>query len=141
MGIIVKNRDLSKHAPLDPRRATGQRGEALAARYVQGKGYGIIATNWRGAGGELDLIATDGATLVFIEVRTRRAQVDGLAAESVTRAKQRKLAMLAELYLQELDARGTPWPGPYRIDVVAIQVRGARAQVRHIVSAVEAVED
>lgn len=119
------------------RKAIGQRGEALAATYLQRKGYGIIATNWRAAMGEVDLIAVDHTTLVFVEVRTRRAQVAGLAAESVTPAKQRKLALLADAYLQELEVTGTPWNGPWRIDVIAIQVNGARARVQHIVSAVE----
>lgn len=124
----------------DGRRTLGQRGEALAAAYLARKGYGIIGTNWRTAAGEIDLIMRDAATLVFVEVRTRRSTIAGSAAESVTPAKQRRLALLADRYLHELDAAGTPWPGPWRIDVVAIQVQGERARVRHLVAAVEQTE-
>lgn len=123
------------------RRDTGQRGEAIAAAYLQRKGYGIIAANWRCAYGELDLIMRDGAELVFVEVRTRRSTIDGLAQESVTAAKQRRLAGLADAYLQHLDEAQTPWDGPWRIDVVAVQLVGDHARVQHIQSAVEAIEE
>ncbi len=121
------------------RRATGQQGEALAAAYLEQKGYGIIATNWRCAAGELDLIAVDGPCLVFVEVRARRSTLPGLAEESVTPSKQRRLATLAQLYLQSLDMLQTPWLGPWRIDVVALQITPAdqRVRIRHLQHAVE----
>lgn len=130
---------MSKFESGDRRRATGRQGEELAAAYLRRCGYGIIATNWRCAAGEIDIIATDGPTLVFIEVRTRRASTPGLAEESVTRAKQQRLIALVEHYLQQLDAARTPWPGPIRIDVVAIRLapepRGH--QIHHLRHAVE----
>lgn len=124
------------------RRSTGQRGEALAAAYLERNGYGIIARNWRCPSGELDLVAVDGSTLVFVEVRTRRSGQRGLAEESVTPSKQRRLIALAAAYLQQLDDEGTPWPGPWRIDVVAIQAQpdGATARLRHLHHAVEAID-
>ncbi|HEY0734170.1 MAG TPA: YraN family protein [Herpetosiphonaceae bacterium] len=126
----------------DQRRTLGRHGEALAAAFLQRKGYGIIASNWRCAAGELDLIASDGPVLVFVEVRTRRSTASGLAEESVTPAKQRRLARLALHYLQALETARTPWPGPWRIDVVAIQITpgSESAQIRHLEHAVEDFE-
>lgn len=121
----------------DRRRNTGQRGEQIAADHLRRKGYGIIAANWRCPRGEIDLIADDHGTLVIVEVRTRRSAIAGLAAESVTIAKQRRLINLAYAYLDQLDEMQTPWRGPWRIDVVAIQISGGTSQVHHLEYAVE----
>lgn len=123
---------------VDQRRGTGRRGEALAAEYLRSQGYGIIATNWRCQQGELDLIAVDGAILVFVEVRTRRGAALGLAEESITLAKRRRLIALAALYLQQRASSDTPWDGPWRIDVVAVQIDPRnRVTLRHLPYAVE----
>jgi putative endonuclease len=123
------------------RRYTGQQGEAIARAYLQRKGYSIIAVNWRCRAGEIDVIATDGPVLVFIEVRTRRSSVRGSAEESITPTKQRRLAALAHTYLQSLEERSTPWPGAWRIDVLALQLSAAGdAYVQHFQHAVEASE-
>jgi putative endonuclease len=126
----------------DQRRTIGQRGEALAAAYLQQKGYGIIAMNWRCAAGEIDLIMTDGPALVFVEVRTRRSALRGLAEESVTPGKQRRLARLVQIYLQGLDDARQPWPGAWRIDVVTVQIRpgSGSVDIRHIEHAIQDVE-
>jgi putative endonuclease len=123
----------------DQRRTFGRHGEVLAAAFLQRKGYGIIAANWRCAAGEIDLIANDGAALVFVEVRTRSSRVHGLAEESITIGKQRRLARLAQQYLQDLERAGTPWLGPWRIDVVAVQMipGSEHAQIWHLQHAVE----
>ncbi len=122
----------------DQRRSTGQQGEAIAQAYLQRRGYGIIAANWRCDQGELDLIAQHDATLVFVEVRTRRSGVRGLAEESVTPTKQRRLATLAYAYLQHLDEQGTPWLGAWRVDVLALQLDASNnARVRHLQNVVE----
>lgn len=123
--------------PTDPRRATGQQGEAIAAHFLEQHGYHIVTRNWRSNRGELDLVAIDGPTLVIVEVRTRRGAALGSAEESVTRTKQQRLARLAQHYLATADA-GQPWHGPWRIDVIAIHLdRHNLATVNHIVSAVE----
>jgi putative endonuclease len=126
----------------DQRRTIGQRGEALAAAYLQRKGYGIIATNWRCAAGEVDLIMTDGPALVFVEVRTRRSMLRGLAEESISPGKQRRLARLAQIYLAGLDQAGQSWPGPWRIDVVAVQIAPGSGSVHleHIEHAIQDVD-
>lgn len=92
----------------DGRKTTGSQGEAQAAEYLLGLGYTILQTNWRCRRGELDIIAQDGATLVFVEVRTRSSARLGSPEESVTVAKQRRLAELAQIYLQFREAAGKP---------------------------------
>lgn len=120
------------------RRQLGSRGEHLVVSYLQSQGYGIIAQNWRCGIGEIDIIATEGVTLVFVEVRTRRSSVVGLAEESVTRGKQRRLAALAEAYLQHTIDDRNPWMGPWRIDVIALQLdHNQHASIRHLQHAVE----
>jgi putative endonuclease len=131
---------LSKTRLTDSRRTTGQCGEALAAAYLERKGYGIIARNWRCTLGEIDLIAVDGPVLVFVEVRTRRAATYALAEESITHRKQQRLIQLAESYLYELDAAATPWLGGWRIDVVALRIHADQhADVRHLRNAIESL--
>jgi len=129
------------HKPESPRRLLGRRGEEMAAAHLCRKGYAIIAANWRCARGELDLVARDRATLVFVEVRTRRTTLAGSAAESITLAKQRRLALLARAYLERVELDGQAWSGPWRIDVVAIELpaHGA-ARIVHLVSAIEELE-
>jgi putative endonuclease len=124
----------------DPRRATGARGEVLAADYLRRAGYTIIDMNWRCRRGELDIIARDGATLVFVEVRTRSSARLGSPEESVTPAKQRRLAELAATYLLFQENAGEPWTGPWRIDVVALQLGGrpaAMPALNHLINAIE----
>jgi putative endonuclease len=106
----------------------------MAVDLLAGKGYQIIARNWRsGRSGEIDLVAQDGACLVIVEVRIRRGDLYGSAEESVTLAKQVRLMALAEAY-----SASAGWQGPLRIDVVAISLSGdgRLLEVRHIVDAV-----
>ncbi len=123
----------------DGRRATGARGEGVAVEYLRRQGYRISGANWRCRTGEIDLIAEDGPTLVFVEVRTRRSTIAGTPEESVTRAKQRRLVALAETYLLGQEAAGRPWSGAWRIDVVAIRLdaRGGVLELNHLINAVE----
>jgi putative endonuclease len=108
----------------DRRRATGQIGESLAAAYLSGLGFEILARNVRTRYGELDIIAREGDTLVFVEVRTRRDDRLGSPEESVGPAKQAKLGALAEAYLATLDEP----PAACRIDVVVVELRGGAAR-------------
>ncbi|MBC8163401.1 MAG: YraN family protein [Roseiflexaceae bacterium] len=117
----------------DQRRKLGSFGEAVALAHLTRAGLNEVARNWRGRGGEIDLIMRDGTTLVFVEVRTRR---DGSAAESVGARKQSKLVALAYTYLaQHCDEQELEW----RIDVVAIQL-GRGGQVQHLDWVRDAVE-
>jgi putative endonuclease len=107
----------------DARQATGRLGEALAAARLEAAGWRILARNWRGPGGEIDLVALDGDCLVLVEVRSRRTARFGLAEESLVRQKRARMARLAEAYVQD-----QAWAGPYRVDVVAIDLAGERVR-------------
>jgi putative endonuclease len=128
----------------DSRRQLGNAGEAMAARLLTEAGLQIVARNWRCAYGELDLVAQEMAPdyanggematwLVAVEVRTRRGTHFGSARESVTAVKQAKLRRLAEAYVQAIQ-----WQGPWRIDVVAIQLdaQGRMVEKTHLRHAV-----
>lgn len=79
--------------------ARGPAAEALAERYLISRGLSIVAHNWRCRRGEIDLIAQQGDTLVFVEVRLRKHKDYGGAAGSITAAKRTRLIKAAEHYL------------------------------------------
>jgi len=82
--------------------AAGARAEALAAEFLTARGLTIVARNFRTPRGEIDVIARDGATLVFVEVRLRRSSQFGGAAASITAAKRARLTAAARAYLARL---------------------------------------
>jgi putative endonuclease len=100
------------------RRLTGQRGEDIAATYLVSLGYRVIARNVRTRYGELDVVATEGETLVFVEVRTRRTTSLGTPEESVDERKLARISALADAYLQTLPVE----PAACRIDVIAVEL-------------------
>jgi putative endonuclease len=114
----------------------GRAGEELAAQALVGDGYTILARNWRCSAGEIDIVAQDGDTLVVAEVRTRRGDAFGTPEESLTLRKQAKLAELGQTYVQEAG-----WDGPWRIDLVAVQLdfRGQLARLEVIRDAVDGI--
>lgn len=77
----------------------GQRAELLAGDFLRRQGLTILAHNVRCKGGEIDLIALDGATLVFVEVRLRQNAGFGGAAASITRPKQKRIILAARHWL------------------------------------------
>jgi putative endonuclease len=83
----------------------GARAEELCAELLRRAGLRVLARNWRCRHGEIDLVAEEGATLVFAEVRFRSGEGFGGAAESVTAAKQARLVAAARLYLMLRPAR------------------------------------
>src|SRR5689334_3406415 len=85
----------------NPKTTLGRRGEEAAARYLLGLGWQIIDRNWRCPGGELDLVARDGAHLVVCEVKTRSTLRFGTPAEAIDHAKARRLRRLAERWATE----------------------------------------
>ena len=113
----------------------GQRGELAAARYLKRLGYTVLARGQRDRIGEIDLVAVDGRTLVFVEVKTRRNHDAGSPSEAVDAAKQRQLTRAALSYLRRhdlLEQRA-------RFDVIAITwpVSSARPTVEHFKNALE----
>src|SRR3989454_7782613 len=111
----------------------GSSGEALAEGDIRGLGYDIVGRDSRTPLGQLDLVATDGATLVFVEVKTRAGHGFGLPQESVDARKIRKLRQLALYYLKM-----RPHRGPVRFDVVGLTMRQGRLiRVDHIRNAID----
>jgi putative endonuclease len=84
------------------RAQAGAQAEALAVRFLVGHGLAIVARNVRSRLGEIDIVAREGDTLVFVEVRLRRRRDFGGAAESITAAKRARIRAAAELYLARL---------------------------------------
>jgi len=109
----------------DGRQALGISGENLACAELQRRGYAILERRYRTRLGEIDIIARDGATLVFVEVKARLTDDFGGAAAAVTAWKQRRIARMAMDYL----SRRTAVDGPCRFDVVAIDVDAAGPRV------------
>jgi putative endonuclease len=103
----------------DPRRALGQRGEALVARWYELAGYDVLERNWRCREGELDLILGRGRSVVFCEVKTRTSDRFGAPVEAVTGVKQRRIRTLAARWLAERELRGRD----LRFDVASVMVR------------------
>jgi putative endonuclease len=121
-------------APRAPKGSLGERGENVAAKYLRNKGYKIITRNYQSATGEIDIIARDGKTLVFVEVKTRAAD-DPTPEEQVNPTKQHQITKAAKQYLSRY---GHPHP-PARFDVVAIVWPNNRdPQIRHTQNAFEA---
>jgi putative endonuclease len=121
------------------RREVAARGEHLAKRHLEQLGYRIRAQNWRAREGEIDLVAEDQGTLVFVEVKARSGHSFGLPEEAVTRAKRRHLRATAQAFLEAHDLLELPW----RIDVIAIDLSpaGAVDRLDHYPDAVRGDED
>lgn len=109
--------------------ALGAQGEQLAARRLAEAGLEVLERNWSCPDGELDIVARDGAVLVFCEVKTRSGRGFGSPFEAVTAAKARRLRRLASRWLSEHGHRY----GSVRFDVVGVLcVPGECARVQHV---------
>ncbi|MDD6089028.1 MAG: YraN family protein [Desulfovibrionaceae bacterium] len=106
----------------------GAEGEELAAAYLSRQGFRILHRNWHFKSLELDIVAMDGDTLVFVEVRTRRAggKVSGL--ESLNAAKLRHVRDAARVFLHMYHL----WNIPCRCDAVGIALRKGSYEVQHV---------
>ena len=126
---------MSRSDSRDPRHQFGQAGELLAERFLQAKGYRIVARNLRTSLGELDLVAEDRGVLVFVEVKARATEAFGGAVLAVDRKKQAKLVRLASQYLAQhhLSDRSC------RFDVVLVHgAPSSEGHIEHLPNAFEA---
>src|SRR6476646_8056881 len=105
----------------DARQTLGKMGEDLACDELHRRGYAILARRYRRRGGELDIVARDGPTIVFVEVKGRASLDYGAGGDAVTALKRRRMAAVALDYL----ARNRLTECPCRFDVVALDFRGA----------------
>jgi putative endonuclease len=117
----------------------GQRGERAAERYLKRLRYVIVARGQRGQLGEIDLIAVDGRTIVFVEVKTRTGDSAGHPADAVDTKKQARLTRLATAYLKRHDLLNCAT----RFDVIAVTwpENGKRPTIEHFKDAFEASGD
>ncbi len=104
-------------------RARGSLAEAQAARWLEGRGYRILVRNLVNKAGEIDLVALDGDTLCFIEVKARSSARFGSASAAVDGRKQRRLTRTAALYLATTGAK-VGEDRPCRFDVLAMDGQG-----------------
>jgi putative endonuclease len=113
----------------DPRQSLGKLGEDLACRELERRGYAVSARRYRSRFGEIDIVCRDGPTTVFVEVKARRSDRRGTAAESISPRKRRRIAAMALDYLawtHRLDC-------PCRFDVVAIDWIGTARQTIRVI--------
>jgi putative endonuclease len=105
----------------------GRPGEDLACRHLTAQGFSIVQRNYRCRSGEVDVVAREGETTVFVEVKERQGSSHGQGLESVTFGKRRRLIRAARLYAAAhgLDER------PLRFDVISIDWDERGPQVRH----------
>ena len=116
------------------RLATGHQGEQLAVAYLRRQGLKIISQNTRLRCGELDLVARDGDTLVFVEVKTRKSGRFGSPLEAVDGRKQRQVCRAAQEYL----LKNGGFEQDIRFDVVGVLLTEP-PQIEHIKNAFDAV--
>jgi len=114
-------------------KSLGDRGEKLAAGFLKKSGLKILKRNYTSPTGEIDIIARDGDTVVFVEVKTRTDDQFGPPEQAVGGRKQQKIRTAALHYLQGLKEQPAA-----RFDIVSIYVRGDKEEVEHIKDAFEA---
>lgn len=113
----------------DERQLLGLRGEQIAIAFLTSCGWAVEAHRFKLGRHDLDLIIRKGRTVAFVEVKTRRSNTCGTAAESVSRRKQRDIARVASLWILR---QGRP-DDEYRFDLVAIQdAAGGQPVIEHI---------
>lgn len=114
-------------SPAHPTAITGQRGEDEAFFYLRGNGYTVVARNFRvpSLRGELDIVAWEGKTLCFVEVKTRTEHHEEWTAEAAVNAEKRDdLRRIAKAFLRKLKAEP-----PVRFDIVSVYFAGPKPEV------------
>lgn len=111
---------------MDSRKNIGAAGEREASRFLQKKGYKIVSNNYRSRFGEIDIIAKDKGTTVFIEVKTRSSSEFGSPADSVNYYKLRKLIKTSQFYVSRFNI------SDYRFDVIEVCLQEGEFYVNHL---------
>ncbi len=118
------------------RKRKGARGEERASGYLQERGYRILERNYRCPLGEMDIIARDGRTIVFVEVKARSSERFGSPQEAISAQKKRRMTAIALFYL-----KGRGWLGePARFDVAAVNLGDGDETVTLFKNAFDAAE-
>lgn len=115
-------------------KSLGKTGEDAATNYLISQGYRICQRNYKVPTGEIDIIAKESDTIVFIEVKTRRSLSCGTPAQSVGYYKQQKIIQTARWFLRQGQMEGCPC----RFDVIEVYVSSERTlRIRHLRGAFE----
>ena len=109
----------------DPRQTLGKLGEDLACSELRRRGYAILARRYRTRAGEIDIVAREGRTIVFVEVKTRTGSAFGGGAAAVVGRKQRRIMRMAVDYL----LRRRLADQPCRFDVVVVDFDAGRPRI------------
>lgn len=115
-----------------PNNSYGKIGEEMAEQYLIRKDYYILAKNYHSRFGEIDIIASDGESIVFVEVKTRTQYMFGSPLEAITRNKLSKLVKTSQFYLSQRNLHGKP----YRFDAIEIIFgnTGERPIINHLLN-------
>lgn len=105
-------------------RQQGNRGERVAAEYLRQQGLEIVQRNYYGPGGEIDIIAKEGAVIAFIEVKTRAHAAFASPIEAITPKKQERIKLTAQRWMAEIG-----YDGFCRFDAVEVLMKPGRAPV------------
>lgn len=119
----------SKRLFVDKRKIVGKRGEAIAASYLEERGYQILEQNWRCGRAEIDIIAKEGETLVFIEVKARQTSRYGQPARFFKTQQRDRIASAAGSYMEKT---GHDWALRFDLISVVFSVDAAAPQIEHI---------
>ena len=119
----------------EERAAAGRDAESLVCDQIEKQGMRVVARNFRGRGGEIDIVARDGDVLVFVEVRFREEGDFGAPEETVTPVKRRRIASAARAYLSTISP--ADWKDA-RFDVAAVEGSGKAAAIRYYRNAFDA---
>lgn len=112
----------------DARKQLGDSAEALAAKYLEDKGYSVLARQYKKTFGEIDLVCQDGDEVVFVEVKSLASSEYGYPEQAVTPEKIGHILKVSEEYLAKNHLQDSPW----RIDVVAIEYQSDPPTITHI---------
>ncbi|MCL2761495.1 MAG: YraN family protein [Desulfuromonadales bacterium] len=122
---------MGKGSGKDSRKSVGMLGEEIAADFLKKAGLKVLARNYRCKAGEIDIIAKDKKTVVFVEVKTRRTADFGLPQYAVTEFKKRQISKAALTWL----GVNSMLDSPARFDVVAIMIKDGIPEIEHIKNA------
>ncbi len=110
----------------------GPRGEKIAARFLKKLGYKIVSRNYESSAGEIDLIALDGDSIVFVEVKSRSSRSGADPETAVGWRKQQQLSRVAKYYLSSKNLSNRPC----RFDVIGVLIQdGCDPDIEHFVNA------
>lgn len=118
------------------RASIGRRGEDEAARFLESRGYKVLERNYRCRYGEIDIVARDGKTVVFVEVKTRGSDRFGAPTASVDARKQKKILLTSQFYIES----NRLFDSDLRFDVVGIEMNGGKLAFELVKNAFEAAE-